>query len=163
MIWKGRNYTSEPKKKCKKSMAILIMAYIWQPYHFWYNLEIPICYLWICKQWGFLTLIVQSLNIAIIQLHSKQSKAYYKVHKNYSVEGDFCNSAKTVLYFFLLMLYKVSPCKIFDEVMFVCLFIFFFTFCIVHILCSVEWTIQRQSIMGTIHRTKINKTNAKQN
>jgi hypothetical protein len=40
---------------------------------------------------------------------------------DHSVEGDLANanSTQTVLYFFLLMLYKTSTCKIFDYVLLV--------------------------------------------
>jgi hypothetical protein len=68
------------------------------------------------KQWEFLLLFKHSLNIAIIQLHSKERKRIISSIQNHdhSVEGDLANanSAQTVLYFFLLMQYKASTCKI---------------------------------------------------
>jgi hypothetical protein len=69
------------------------------------------------KQWEFLLLFKHSLNIAIIQLHSKERKRIISSIQNHdhSVEGDLenANSAQTDLYFVLLMLYKTSTCKIF--------------------------------------------------
>ena len=74
--------------------------------------------LWAYKQWEFLLLIKHSLNIAIIQLHSKYRK-HYKFYKKKimtilsEVTLANANSAQTVLYFFLLILYKASTCRIF--------------------------------------------------
>jgi hypothetical protein len=83
--------------------------------------------LWGYKQWECLLLIKLFLNIAIIQLHSKQ-RIHYKFYKK---SWPFCrrwlanaNSAQTVLYSFLLMLYKASTCKIF----WLCAVVFFHNF-----------------------------------
>jgi hypothetical protein len=48
--------------------------------YFWYNFEALKYNFWIYQKWEFLHLIMYSLNIAIIQLHSKSSENY-KFHK----------------------------------------------------------------------------------
>jgi len=68
-----------------------------------------------------------------LALYTNQSinRSYYKFQKKTFLSKVTLvngNSAKTVLYFFLLMLYKVSPCKIYRRgavVVVIC-----FTFCI---------------------------------
>jgi hypothetical protein len=55
----------------------------------------------------------------------KNIKLVFVASRDHSVEGDLvnANSAQTVLYFFLLMLYKTSTCKIF----LLCAVVVFFT------------------------------------
>jgi hypothetical protein len=50
-----------------------------------------------------------------LQIDKKKEKQKNVFNHDHSVEGDLvnANSAQTVLYFFLLMLYKISTCKIF--------------------------------------------------
>ena len=56
---------------------------------------------------------MQSLNIAIICIENEETITTCIQNQHYSIEDDYQTSTHTVLYFFLLMLYKVSQLKIF--------------------------------------------------